>query len=110
MWSELRTIVGVGLVCCIVVLVISPFGDVPATTLRAKQAALMALTALVMCCTSALRMGVYGSTGALVSDVGSPGREMLQQSFVLLASDSPQHCPGDQSWATPKNILPNEEI
>jgi hypothetical protein len=87
MWSELRTIVGVGLLCCIVVLVISPFGDLPLTTLRAKQTALLALAALALCWQSVSMAAVMTPSrgpGGSPPTSSMPEREHSQQSCVIL--------------------------
>ena len=49
MWVLLRAAFGIFLVCLILVIVISPYVDLPQTTLRARQAAAQILTVLGLC-------------------------------------------------------------
>ena len=49
MWVALRATFGILLVCLIVVTVVSPYVDLPQTTLRARQAAIRILGVLALC-------------------------------------------------------------
>lgn len=49
MWVRLRAIFVILLVCLIVLIVVSPYVDLPLTNLRARQALLSILTVLACC-------------------------------------------------------------
>ncbi|MGB9105521.1 MAG: hypothetical protein WCC59_12240 [Terriglobales bacterium] len=49
MWVALRATFGILLACLIVVIVVSPYVDLPQTTLRARQAAIRILGVLALC-------------------------------------------------------------
>jgi threonine/homoserine/homoserine lactone efflux protein len=49
MWERLRVIFGVALVLLILVIVVSPYVDLPFTTLRARQMALRVVGLFVVC-------------------------------------------------------------
>jgi uncharacterized membrane protein YbhN (UPF0104 family) len=53
MWVALRATFGILLVCLIVVIVVSPYVDLPQTTLRARQAAILILGVLALCSAAA---------------------------------------------------------